>query len=152
MVRVSHRAEGQRGSPLRRRWGACDFDSALDGWGRFAGVTQAVGRPPRYLQQLFARHGMTVSGWIRERGLEQTRETLVDPARAEAGSLQITPAHGFTDHSHFTRAFRAACGETPSACGAHSAAVTGGLTPSHDVRDGGTYRRVGGITPDPGSS
>ena len=61
-----------------------------------------------YLHRLFQLHGTTVSVWIRRQRLERARRDLTDPA------LQVVPVHriaarwGFSDHSTFTRAFRAA--------------------------------------------
>jgi AraC-like DNA-binding protein len=81
---------------------------------RVATIAAAADMSPRYLQSLFQERGMSVTRWIRERRLELARQALVDPAWAEADILQIALAHGFADHSHFTRAFRAVFGETPS--------------------------------------
>ncbi|MCX6502465.1 MAG: AraC family transcriptional regulator [Microbacterium sp.] len=78
-------------------------------------IAEAVDMSPRYLQHLFQQRGMSVTGWIRERRLERARQALADPTWAAIDILQIALAHGFSDHSHFTRAFRAAYGETPSA-------------------------------------
>ncbi len=77
-------------------------------------IAEACGMSPRYVQSLFQRRGMSVSGWIRERRLESARLALADPAWATADLTQVAVAHGFADHSHFTRSFRARFGETPS--------------------------------------
>lgn len=77
-------------------------------------IATAVDMSPRYLQSLFQRRGMSVSGWIRQRRLEVARQALTDPAWAQADITGLAVAHGFADHSHFTRTFRAAYGETPS--------------------------------------
>lgn len=77
-------------------------------------IAAGVDMSPRYMQSLFQKRGMSVTGWIRERRLERARRALVDPAWASADILQIALAHGFADHSHFTRAFRKEYGETPS--------------------------------------
>lgn len=77
-------------------------------------VVRETGMSPRYLQSIFARRGLSVSGWIRGRRLEAARQALADPAWAGADLAQVALAHGFADHSHFTRSFRAAFGETPS--------------------------------------
>ncbi|GGD65749.1 AraC family transcriptional regulator [Microbacterium murale] len=77
-------------------------------------IARAVDMSPRYVQSLFQLRGMTVSGWIRQRRLEVARQALADPAWAGADIAQVAAAHGFSDHSHFTRVFRSAYGETPS--------------------------------------
>lgn len=79
-----------------------------------AGIARENGMSPRYLQTIFARRGLSVSGWIRGRRLESARLALLDPAWAGIDIAQVAFAHGFADHSHFTRCFRAAFGETPS--------------------------------------
>ncbi|MEQ6896322.1 helix-turn-helix transcriptional regulator [Microbacterium sp. KR10-403] len=89
---------------------------------RVASIAEAIDVSPRYLQELFHERGMSVTGWIRERRLQLARQALVDPAWSHADILQIALAHGFADHSHFTRAFRAAFGETPSAWRSRAAA------------------------------
>ncbi|HWK76930.1 AraC family transcriptional regulator [Microbacterium sp.] len=83
-------------------------------------VARAVEMSPRYVQSLFQLRGMTVSGWIRQRRLEVARQTLADPAWADADIARVAAAHGFADHSHFTRAFRSAYGETPSQWRSHA--------------------------------
>jgi len=77
-------------------------------------IADAVDMSPRYLQSVFQQRGMSVTGWIRERRLERARQALADPIWADADILQVAVAHGFSGHSHFTRAFRAAYGETPN--------------------------------------
>ncbi|GII92162.1 AraC-like ligand-binding domain-containing protein [Sinosporangium siamense] len=68
----------------------------------------------RYLQRLFQQQDRTVMGWVRRRRLELAREDLTRyPARAlsvRAAALR----RGFTSHSDFSRAFRAAYGMSPS--------------------------------------
>lgn len=68
----------------------------------------------RSVQGLFQERGMTASGWLRQRRLEVARGVLADPAWAGSTITQVATAHGFADHAHFTRSFRAAFGETPS--------------------------------------
>lgn len=83
-------------------------------------IARAVDMSPRYVQSLFQLRGMTVSGWIRQRRLEVARQALADPAWAGADIAQVAASHGFSDHSHFTRAFRTAYGETPSQWRTHA--------------------------------
>lgn len=83
-------------------------------------IAEASGMSPRTLQALFQQRGLTVSGWVKERRLETARQALADPLRADADLTSIALAHGFADHSHFTRNFRRTYGETPSAWRARS--------------------------------
>jgi len=69
----------------------------------------------RSLYNLFeADVGVSVARWIRERRLERAREDLADPALDDLGVAQIALRHGFVDPAHFSRAFRAAYGCSPS--------------------------------------
>lgn len=81
---------------------------------RVAQIAEALHMSPRYIQTLFQAQQLTVSGWIRQRRLETIRDVLADPAWAHADILTIACAHGFTDHSHFSRVFKAQFGLTPS--------------------------------------
>lgn len=78
------------------------------------GIAVAQGMSARYVQGLFQQRGMTASGWLRQRRLEAARQALADPAWARASITQVATGHGFADHAHFSRSFRAAFGETPS--------------------------------------
>ncbi|MGW2044686.1 helix-turn-helix domain-containing protein [Streptomyces sp. NPDC001858] len=69
---------------------------------------------PRHLHKLFESEDVTVTRWIQRRRLEGSRREL---ARRDAASRSVTVvAHrwGFTSAAHFSRAFRAAYGMTPS--------------------------------------
>ncbi|MFG1997903.1 helix-turn-helix domain-containing protein [Spirillospora sp. NPDC048911] len=68
----------------------------------------------RYLQKLFQQDGHTVSGWIRERRLEQCRRDLADPRLAAQPIGAIAARWGFPSPPHFSQAFRAAYGLSPS--------------------------------------
>lgn len=80
-----------------------------------ATVAGAAGVAPRTLQAALQRRGLTLSGWLRTRRLEAARSVMADPAHAGEDLSRIAAEHGFADHSHFTRSFRAAYGVTPSA-------------------------------------
>ena len=81
---------------------------------RVTHIAEALGMSPRYIQSLFQRQQLSVSEWVRQRRLETIRHALVDPAWAHADIFDIACAHGFRDHSHFTRVFKAQFGLTPS--------------------------------------
>ncbi len=101
------------GQPALRR--VMDYiEGHLDTDLRVAHIAEALSMSPRYIQTLFQRQQLTASGWIRQRRLETIRAALVDPAWAHADILDIACAHGFTDHSHFSRVFKAQFGLTPS--------------------------------------
>ncbi|QDZ14636.1 helix-turn-helix domain-containing protein [Humibacter ginsenosidimutans] len=68
----------------------------------------------RHLHALFQEQGTTVSTWIRERRLEQCRRDLADPLYADRAVAAIAARWGFVDAAHFSRAFKAAYGTSPS--------------------------------------
>lgn len=67
----------------------------------------------RTLHTLFREQGLTVSGWIRTRRLEQCRRDLADPRLAAQSVHAIAKRWGFTDAAHFSRTFKAAFGLGP---------------------------------------
>ncbi|QIK62618.1 helix-turn-helix domain-containing protein [Leucobacter viscericola] len=69
----------------------------------------------RHLHALFQETGTSVSAWIKERRLERCRADLLDPALAHRGVAAIAANWGFTDAAHFSRNFRAAYGDSPTA-------------------------------------
>jgi AraC-like DNA-binding protein len=69
----------------------------------------------RTLHRLFHAHGLTVAGWIRELRLDRCRLDLADPVLGSQSVRTIAAHWGFTDRSHFSRAFRAAYGMSPRA-------------------------------------
>jgi AraC-like DNA-binding protein len=68
----------------------------------------------RQLHRLFAQQGSTVTQRIRTHRLERCRRELLDP-RSTTSITGISRRWGFTDLPTFSRAFRAAYGEAPSA-------------------------------------
>ncbi len=67
-----------------------------------------------YLHRLLAAEGSTVRGTIRARRLERCRRDLLDPACADEPIARIATRWGFVSAAHFSRAFRATYGESPS--------------------------------------
>ncbi|GAA4623760.1 helix-turn-helix domain-containing protein [Actinoallomurus vinaceus] len=67
----------------------------------------------RYLHQLFQRQGSTVSGWIRGRRLDAAHQELARPDAARREISAVAARWGFTNASHFSRAFREAYGMSP---------------------------------------
>jgi AraC family transcriptional regulator, positive regulator of tynA and feaB len=77
-------------------------------------VAQRVNVSTRYLHRLFADRGTSFGRWILARRLERCHRDLVEPAFAHMTVGQIAARHGFTDRTHFARAFRGRYGLTPS--------------------------------------
>lgn len=69
----------------------------------------------RRLDQLFIQGlGVSVAGYISSKRLERARELLVDRRHGKASITEVAFAVGFIDSAHFSRAFRARFGLTPS--------------------------------------
>jgi AraC-like DNA-binding protein len=66
-----------------------------------------------HLHRLFRSRGVTVAAWIRRQRLEGARRDLGDPAQRDVPVHRIAARWGFTGHSTFTHAFRAAYGTAP---------------------------------------
>ncbi|WP_326762922.1 helix-turn-helix domain-containing protein [Streptomyces phaeochromogenes] len=69
----------------------------------------------RYLYNLLAEQGYTVSGRLRERRLAQCCRDLTDPALAHLSVGAVGGRWGFPDPAHFSHAFKAAYGMSPRA-------------------------------------
>ena len=67
----------------------------------------------RYVRQIFARNGTTVSRFTRERRLEHARADLVNPQLAMVGVGVLARKWGFESPSVFCRAFRDQYGDAP---------------------------------------
>jgi len=68
----------------------------------------------RYLHKLFAAEDASVSELIRRRRLDACRRDLLDPALAHETISAIARRWALANPAHFSRAFRAAYGCTPS--------------------------------------
>lgn len=68
----------------------------------------------RYIQKLFEFEGMTFSEYVRTERLAKAHRMLVDPQLVNCPIGVIGYEAGFTDLSHFNRAFRRRYGATPS--------------------------------------
>ena len=77
-------------------------------------VAAALGVSERYLQRVFHAAGITVGSYIRRRRLERCRDDLADPIRAGERVTEIALRWAFNAMPHFSRAFRAAFGLSPS--------------------------------------
>ncbi len=76
-------------------------------------VAAMEGVSVRYLQQLFARAGQTVTGYIKARRLERARGELESPLHAQLSITEIGFRWGFSQSAHFSRAYREHFGESP---------------------------------------
>jgi AraC-like DNA-binding protein len=78
-----------------------------------AAVARALGTSPFHLCRVFKAHtGRTIQGYRSQLRLRRSLAMLVDERR---DVLDVAVSLGYSSHSHFTRAFRAAFGLTPSA-------------------------------------
>jgi len=67
----------------------------------------------RYIRKVFAEHGTTVSGYVKQRRLQMIRNDLLDPRQDVVRVSVIAARWGFRDPSVFSRAFRSAFGDSP---------------------------------------
>jgi AraC-like DNA-binding protein len=77
-------------------------------------VAQAHHMAPRTLHRLFEHETHTIAEYIRTQRLEAVRRDLADPLFAHRAIAPVAARWGFTDQAHFTRAYRARYGITPS--------------------------------------
>lgn len=74
---------------------------------------QALGISPRYVQKLFALNGTTLGAFLLETRLHAAATMLRAPANAQLPVTSIAFSCGFSDLSHFGRAFRRRYETTP---------------------------------------
>ncbi|KPH64042.1 helix-turn-helix domain-containing protein [Novosphingobium sp. ST904] len=79
-----------------------------------AAISAACGISERYLRQLFASHGTTMTAAIRSKRLEECRRLLNGYGRHAPSVTQVAFSMGFENISSFNRAFKAYFGLTPS--------------------------------------
>jgi AraC family transcriptional regulator, positive regulator of tynA and feaB len=104
-----------RAQALRRLKGEIDRRLSDPGL-RPADAAAGAGISVRYANALLAEENSSVERYILQRRLERCRRTLEDPLQAHRMIGEVAFAWGFSDHSHFTRRFRAAYGMTPADC------------------------------------
>jgi AraC-like DNA-binding protein len=80
-----------------------------------AAVGRRLGLSGRYVHRLLAAAGLTFSTHVRELRLTKAKRLLTDPMMEEIRISDISALAGFSDLSHFNRAFRARFGQTPKA-------------------------------------
>ncbi|HLH88709.1 MAG TPA: helix-turn-helix domain-containing protein [Xanthobacteraceae bacterium] len=79
-----------------------------------AGTAIRLGITPRYIHVLLEESGHSFSEHVLERRLAKIAEVLRDPRQRRRRIGDVALAHGFSDLSHFNRAFRRRYGATPS--------------------------------------
>lgn len=67
----------------------------------------------RQLYRLFERHDETVCRYVQRRRLERCAEELANPMLADRSITQIAYKWGFTDSTHFSRAFKREFSSSP---------------------------------------
>jgi AraC-like DNA-binding protein len=77
-------------------------------------VARAVGVTSRHLNRAFAAEGTTVSQYVHDRRLDGARADLTSSHMAEHRIADIASRWAFASQAHFTRAFRARFGCTPT--------------------------------------
>lgn len=77
------------------------------------GIAQHYRTSVRRLHRLFESADLSLSAWIRRARLERCRRDLANPRLAEQSITSIAYKWGFSEASHFSRAFRAQFSMTP---------------------------------------
>ena len=77
-------------------------------------VAECFSISERYVYLILARRGIDLGEAIRRYRLERAVRLLEDPAQMGLTVAAVAHRCGFTDHSHFSRAFRARFGTSPS--------------------------------------
>jgi AraC-like DNA-binding protein len=76
-------------------------------------ISQACGISERYLRQLFASRGTTMTNVIRAKRLEECRRLLTSFGASSPSVTEVAFSLGFENISSFNRAFKARFGVTP---------------------------------------
>src|SRR5262249_24383264 len=76
-------------------------------------IARGLGISTRYLHALFEHGDESVMRYLLRRRIERCREDLADAHKAHRTIADIAFAWGFSDVSHFGRAFKAAFGLAP---------------------------------------
>lgn len=79
-----------------------------------ATIARGMGISVRYLHKIFQRSGRSVGDIIRAHRLERCRSDLADPGKARLAIGEIALRNGFRSQAHFSTAFAAMFGCTPS--------------------------------------
>jgi AraC-like DNA-binding protein len=104
-IRATRKADVLR--EIEQRSGDPDLNAAA--------VAARFGITPRYVHMLLAETGRTFSHHLLEKRLQKAAALLGDPRCHHRKIGDIALEAGFSDFSHFSRAFRRIYGKTPSA-------------------------------------
>ena len=77
-------------------------------------IAESCNISPRYLCYILKAAGYTFSGLVWDKRLEKAREWLVSPRMQTYLVHEIAGMAGYKSAAHFSRAFKTACGCTPS--------------------------------------
>ena len=78
-----------------------------------AWIAQTLGLSPRYVQQILAVHGETVSDLLRTRRMAEACRLLDRRGASRASVATIAYSVGYTDPAYFSRVFRRCLGASP---------------------------------------
>jgi len=78
-------------------------------------IAEAIGVSIRYLQKLFQHQGMTIRQYIIRERLTRCHRDLANPAMSHRSVAEIAFSWGFQSAAHFSRRFKAAYDQTPTA-------------------------------------
>jgi AraC-like DNA-binding protein len=107
----SHRIRAIRRAAVLREIEQRSSDPELSA----AAIAARLGITPRYVHLMLKDTGRTFSHHVLEKRLDRAATLLRDPAWHHRKIADIAAEAGFSDLSHFSRAFRRAYGTTPSA-------------------------------------
>ncbi len=77
-------------------------------------IAGEFGMSLRSLHNLFSEHDLTVMQYIKGKRLERAAEDLRDPALGQLSVTEVGVKWAFSDSAHFSNAFKARYGESPS--------------------------------------
>jgi AraC-like DNA-binding protein len=106
-------SKGVRGARLSAILGAIS-DQSADRSLSAAAVAAKLGVTARYVHLLLEQSGRTFTQLVMQRRLEKAAKLLADDKRQDRRIAEIAFEVGFTDLSHFNRAFRRHFGDTPT--------------------------------------
>lgn len=76
-------------------------------------IAREFGFSPRYLHRIFSENGATVAGFIRQQRLLNAKVDLSKPGNRSLSIMDVAFKYGFSDASHFSKAFRQEFGVSP---------------------------------------
>ena len=85
-------------------------------------IAAEFGISERYVYLVLSRMGISLGDWVRTRRIELAAAALAQDTRGLLSISSVAYRWGFADHAHFSRAFRAQIGVTPTEWRRRSAA------------------------------